>query len=197
MLLAVAGFGALLVTRDASALGPFEVEVAAKVGGGTNPVNLPSSAQGGPPQVNALGFGLGTRAGASFYGFYGGISFMYYLGGRQAPYGTDSNILLRRESFNSLMYGVEAGYDFSVSLLTVRPQFGVGNFTLTASSPGTTSSSSNNIYLGVGIVALLSLGRWLVGTDAGTFLLPGWSDSHPGGNSKEALTAHGQVGVRF
>lgn len=196
ILLTAAGLGTLSVTRRASALGPVDVEVAAKVGGGTNPVNVPGG-QFGPAQVNALGFGLGARAGASISGFYGGLTFMYYFGERQRPYPTDTNILIHLESFSSVMYGIEAGYNFSVSLLTIRPQLGLGNYTLTASSPGTTTSSSSNLYLEAGVEGLLSLGRWLVGADASTFLLPGWSDSHPGGNSREAFTAHGQVGVRF
>src|SRR5271166_2682197 len=88
ILLCVAGLcvAPFSLPRSASAIGPVDVEVAARVGGGTNPVNVPpSSAHGGPPQVNALGFGLGARAGASFSGLYGGLSFMYYLGERQPP----------------------------------------------------------------------------------------------------------------
>jgi len=196
LLTAAAGLGTLSVTRSASALGPVDVEVAAKVGGGTNPVNVPGG-QFGPAQVNALGVGLGARAGASISGFYGGLTFMYYFGERQRPYPTYTNMLIHLESFSSVMYGVEAGYNFNVSLLTIRPELGVGNYTLTASSPGTTTSSSSNLYLEAGVVGLLSFGRWLVGADAGTFLLPGWSNSHPGGSSSLALTANGEVGIKF
>ena len=95
------------------------------------------------------------------------------------------------------MYGIEAGYNFSVSLLTVRPQLGIGNYTLTASSPGATTSSTSNLYLEPGVVGLLSFGQWLVGADANVLFLPGWSDSHPGGSSKAAFTANGEVGVKF
>jgi hypothetical protein len=195
-LLTAGGLSTLSIAQSASALGPVDVEIAAKVGGGTNPVNVPSG-RFGPAQVNALGFGLGARAGASFSGFYGGLSFMYYLGEQQRPYPTDTNILIHLESLSSVMYGVEAGYNFSVSLLTIRPELGVGNYTLTASSPGTTSYTSSNLYLEAGVVGLLSFGRWLVGADAGTFLLPGWSDSHPGGSSSLAFTANGEVGIKF
>jgi hypothetical protein len=55
------GVCTLLVTRDASALGPVDVEVAAKVGGGTNPgVAFTTNGPPGPapPSPNALGFGL-------------------------------------------------------------------------------------------------------------------------------------------
>jgi len=191
LLTAAAGFGALSVTRNASALGPVDVEVAAKVGGGTNPVLVPSSALG-PAQVNALGFGLGERAGASLAGFYGGLSFMYYFGASQRPYATDTNILIHLESFNSVLYGVEAGYNFNVSFLTVRPELGVGNFTLTESSPGTPTLSTSNVYLEPGVTGLLSFGQWIVGADANVLFLPGWS-----GRSQPAFTAHGQVGIKF
>ena len=191
LLLTVAvGLATLSLSRNASALGPVDVEVAAKVGGGTNPVNVPGG-QFGPAQVNALGFGLGARAGASISGFYGGLAFMYYFGGRQPPYGAGTNIIIHLESFSSVLYGIEAGYDFKVSLLTIRPELGVGNFTVTESSPGTTSLSASNVYLEPGVVGLLSFGQWLVGADANVILLPAMSRSQP------AFTAHGQVGVKF
>jgi hypothetical protein len=191
LLTAAAGLGTLSVTRCASALGPVDVEVAARVGGGTNPVLVPSSVLG-PAQVNALGFGLGARAGASFSGFYGGVSFMYYFGASQRPYATDANILIHLESFNSVLYGIEAGYNFNVSFLTVRPQLGVGGYTRTASSPGTTSYNDSNLYLEPGVTGLLPLGQWIVGADANVLFLPGWS-----GRSQPAFTAHGQVGIKF
>jgi hypothetical protein len=192
LLLTVAvGLATLSLPRDASALGPVDVEVAAKVGGGTNPVLVPSGALG-PAQVNALGFGLGARAGASFSAFYSGVSFMYYFGASQRPYATDTNILIHLESFNSVLYGVEAGYNFNVSFLTVRPQLGVGNYTRTASNPDTTSYNDSSLYLEPGVTGLLSFGMWIVGADANVLLLPGWS-----GRSQPAFTADGQVGIKF
>jgi hypothetical protein len=75
LLLAGAALSTLSVTRRASALGPVDIEVAAKVGGGTNPEN--NSHDAGP---NPLGFGFGGRAGVSVSGLYAGLSFGYYLG---------------------------------------------------------------------------------------------------------------------
>lgn len=192
LLVAAAGSCILSVASTASALGPVDVEIAAKVGGGTSPgIVLPSSgpAFAGP---NALGLGLGGRAGVSFMGFYGGVSFMDYLGASQG-----------NESLKTILYGVEAGYNIGISILTLRPQLGVGNYRLTESSPGglttfsgqvvSDSYSSNSLYLEPGVTALLSFGLWIVGADGNVlFLVPtGGDNSHP------AFTAHGQVGIRF
>jgi hypothetical protein len=190
---AALGVCMLSVTRNASALGPVDVEVAAKVGGGTNPVNVgsesqpPGAAPSNPP--NPLGFGLGGRAGASFMGFYGGLSFMFYLGESQVNQGVT-------ESLKSILYGGEAGYNIRVSILTLRPQLGIGNFTRsqnwsggTMLPPGSTSTSS--LYLEPGLTGLLAFGMWIVGADANVLFLTGLSGAWP------AFTAHGQVGIKF
>jgi hypothetical protein len=149
LLTAAAGLSTLSVTRSASALDPVDVEVAAKVGGGTNPQNNVADAP------NALGFGLGARAGVSLLGFYGGVSFMDYLGSQA----TDAGPLT--ESLKSVLYGVEVGHNISVPLLTLRPQLGIGNCTASGGYSGTppirpggppygypAHFSSSNLYLG-------------------------------------------------
>jgi hypothetical protein len=180
LLASAAGLGALSITRNASALGPVDVEVAAKVGGGTNPISVPSNGMGpGAPQLNALGFGLGARAGASFSGFYGGLSFMDYLG----SHGNDG------QSMKTVLYGVEAGYNFGVPLFTLRPQLGVGNYTVTQSE----SYSTSSLYFEPGLTALVSFGLLIVGADLNLLYL--WPSG--GWTSQPAFTAHGQVGVKF
>jgi hypothetical protein len=72
---AVAATSAL--TIDAHALGPVGVEVGGRVGYGTTPSNFPSGS------INPLGLGLGARAGIDVSAFYGGVNFMYYLGGSE------------------------------------------------------------------------------------------------------------------
>ena len=124
LLAAAIGLCTFSVTRSASALGPVDVEVAAKIGGGTNPEGLCRYGRLASPP-NALGFALGARAGASFWGFYGGISFMDYLGASQGP-GVPTPAL-GQGSLRSVLYGIEAGYNFSVSLVTLRPLVDVGN----------------------------------------------------------------------
>lgn len=180
--IAAACLGTLSVTRNASALGPVDIEVAAKVGGGSR------TTSGSP---DALGFGFGARAGVSFFGFYGGLSFMDYLGASTPTAVFAAGAQPGKYSLKSVLYGVEAGYNIGVPFVTLRPQLGVGNYTLTASSTGTASSSTNNIYLEPGVTGLLSFGLWLVGADANILLLPGLS------GSQAAFTGHGQVGVTF
>jgi hypothetical protein len=181
LLTATVGIATLSVTGDASAFGPGPldtIEIAAKAGGGTNPVS------GGP---NALGIGVGLRGGASFSGFYGGVSFMDYLGSSQDVPVTGGGTT--RYSLNSILIGVEGGYEIHVSVVTLRPQVGVGSYTLIQSE--SESNSSSSLYFEPGVTALLTFGRWIMGADASVLFLPWLSDSQP------AFTAHGQVGFKF
>jgi hypothetical protein len=154
------------------------VEIAVKAGGGTDSVS-------GRP--NALGLGLGVRAGASFSRFYGGLSFMDYLGSSQDIPVTGGGTT--RYSLNSILIGFEAGYEIRVSLITLRPQVGVGSYTLVQ-----TESESNNassFYFEPAVTGLLTFGRWIVGADASVIFLPWLSSSQP------AFTAHAQLGFKF
>ena len=165
------------VARDAHALGPIDLELAAKAGGGTNPSSGP---------INPLGVGLGGRGGVSFFGIYAGVDAMYYLGGSQTVDG-------EKYSVHTVMYGLDLGYNFKIAILTIRPLLGIGNFVV-SSSPS--SGSENNLYLEPGVTALVSLGTLFVGADANLLVLPGING--PTGSSTEtAFTVHGQVGVRF
>jgi len=192
-LAAAIGLGTLSVTRNASALGPVDVEVAAKVGGGTNPLGDVTYLNPPAKQPNPLRFGLGARAGVSLLGFYGGLSFMDYLGTSQVNQGVT-------DSLKSVLYGVEAGYNIRVSILTLRPQLGIGNYAQSESLSGTPTGqpstptahySASSLYLEPGVTGLLSFGLWIVGADANVLFLPGLSGSQP------AFTAHGQIGIKL
>ena len=165
------------ITRDARALGPVDVELGAKAGVGTNPTSSP---------INPLGFGLGGRGGVSFFGFYGGVDLMYYFGGSQSVAG-------QNVSLNSLMYGVDLGYDFKIAILTIRPLLGLGNFTVSSNLGG----SSSNLYLEPGVTGLVSFGTLFVGADANLLVLPGIDEGGGNHTTETAFTLHGQVGVRF
>ena len=82
----------LLAPLDARAVGPVDVEIAAKVGYGTNPSSSP---------INPLGPGYGARAGVVFHRIYAGASFMHYLGDPS----TAGNASQRAD-----LFGVELGY---------------------------------------------------------------------------------------
>ena len=185
-----AGAVLLAFPSEARAIGPIDVEAAGRVGFASSPLS------GGGP--NPMGFGLGVRGGMSVYGFYGGVSLMYYLGGSQylSPGASDS--------FSTLMYGVEFGYTFKLpAFVRIRPQVGFGNWKLTES--GFTSNSNSDMYIEPGVVAEVSFGPLLVGVDVNALFLPGLSDCGPTAtmgmacvsNEQAAFTAHGQVGVKF
>ncbi|HEV3191110.1 MAG TPA: hypothetical protein VGY54_11460 [Polyangiaceae bacterium] len=218
ILVAVASGLALLLARDANALGPVDVEVAARVGGGTSPVNSSASSSSvGSLDINPLGFGVGGRAGVSFFNVYAGLSLMYYFGGsKDVPIPPMATV---HESATSLLYGAEIGYDIGLPVITVRPQVGVGRYTLNVDGsanvciPGfpcvqaNGSSTWDNVYVEPGIMVKASFGSWLVGADANLFWLPG-SDKvdlslcanpacHYTLSSQLAFTAHGQVGLQF
>ncbi len=189
--------GTLMTSRDAHALGPVDLEIGAKVGVGTNPISSNNgSATAGQSAPNPLGFGIGARGGVSILGFYGGVSLMYYFGSSQnASVPGESGSL----SDHALMYGVEAGYGFTLAdILTIRPQIGIGNLTITASDnlsgvvSGGASASDSNLYLEPGVTGLVSLGGWFVGADANLLFLPG-SDY----NTTTAFTIHGQIGIKL
>jgi hypothetical protein len=174
-----------LATREAQALGPVDLEVGAKVGAATSPVSSSNA-------PNPLGFGLGARGGLSFLGIYGGVQLVYYFGSSQNEAG------LGQVSEHALLYGIEAGYGFTMldKLLTIRPQVGLGNATFTVSgntnlANASASNSNSNLYLEPGVTGLVSLGGWFVGADVNLLFLPGMD------NTTTAFTLHGQVGLKF
>jgi hypothetical protein len=177
--LAAAGLTAAVLAFPAKAgAEPIDIEIAARAG--TAVSNL------GP-----LGFGIGGRGGVSIQGVYAGVDFIDYLGATStcdscsAPAGA----ALPKRSQSALLYGFEVGYGFNLSLVTIRPQLGLGNFRLSSSLGGGATSVSNYFYLEPAVVGLVSLGELIVGADVGALLPPTGPEL--------ALTVHGQVGVRF
>jgi hypothetical protein len=183
LLLATAGLTVVILAlpTKADAIGPVDIEVGARAGIATG-------------SFGPLGFGIGGRAGVSLLGLYAGIDVIDYLratstcGSCSMPSGAEPP----KQSQSALLYGFEAGYNFKVSLVTIRPQLGLGNLRLSSAygdpTPGT-SAISNHFYLEPGVVGLVSLGVLFVGADVGALLLPTGPDS--------ALTLHGQIGVTF
>lgn len=183
------------VARDARALGPVDLEAAAKVGYATNP----SSVSGG---TNPMGLGLGARAGLAFLGgIYLGGNIQYYLGGSEnVPTSTTTNtggnggtssVGSYSLSVNTLMYGGELGYGLKIlDLLTIRPQVGLGNATFSASADGN-STSTSNWYLEPGVTAFVTLGPLLLGADANALFFPGLA------NSQAAFALDAQVGIKL
>ncbi len=182
--------GGLSVGRPAWALGPVDIEAAARVGAASTPIKYDVNGAWG-----ALGLGLGGRAGVSISGIYGGVSAMYYLGGsntEKAPPSTDVTPPPGPiESESSWLFGFEGGYGIKMQLLTLRPTVQMGSYTLHYSLSPSGNQDIHNLYIEPGVTALIGFGTWFVGADADVFLTPGMD------NSKAAFMGNAQVGVTF
>jgi hypothetical protein len=197
------GFGLLCLPTQAHALGPLDLEVGAKVGGGSN-----TGGTGGP---NPLGFGLGGRAGVSLrslFGLYAGVNFVYYLGSNQT-FGTTLGSV-ETTSSHSVEYGFELGYGYRLGPVTLRGQVGVGDFEIDQtlmpsrpSVPGGFPGSEHYLYFEPGLLGLVSFGFVYVGVDVNALFLPAGPSNTIGPNGTAghalagAVTAHAQVGVKF
>jgi len=206
---------ALSLSRDARALGPVDVEVAVITGGGTTPTgNGSAPLMAGDPAgaPNPIGFGLGGRAGIVFHGIYAGVAGIYYAGASSgSPYYL---------SVNSDLLGVDVGYGFTLSAVTIRPLLGIGDFTERVNElpepggggpagsggvgvllPSSQSVSYDTLYIQPGITGLVSLDpHWYVGADANGLFLTSLPETFGGSASNgrySALTFHVQVGARF
>jgi hypothetical protein len=184
----VATVAAISYAGTAHALGPVDIEIAARGGFATNPSS-------GDFSANPFGGGIGGRAGVSVFGIYGGISGMYYFGGSAnvpSPALDPSGSL----SVHTALEGFEFGYTLPIPFIKLRPQIGVGNSTTTESFPKQ-SFSSSNLYLEPGVLLMIPFGHFFVGADVNALILP--SESLPLSQSKTyvSLSVHGQVGVRF
>ncbi|MGO8998057.1 MAG: hypothetical protein ACLQVI_32460 [Polyangiaceae bacterium] len=184
--------GALLVTltialssREAHALGPVGIEVGLRVGDGTNP-------SGNNSGVNPFGVGFGGRAGITLFNIYAGVDIMDYIGSGDGLGGT----------YHALQYGGTIGYGIGISVLTIRPQIGLGNISLSgSSSPDYPSASS--FYLEPGALAMITIGWFFFGADINALFITSEPAYGSGGsintstNWPVSVTIHGQVGVSF
>ena len=180
--------GALVFSHshDAKAIGPVDIEVAAKAGVGSNPGN---------GTINPLGFGLGARGGVSIIGIYAGLNIVNYFGG------SDNGI-----SEHALLYGLEGGYGIKLlDILTLRLQLGLGNANFKASGsagPVTADASNSYLYLEPGVTGLVSLGSFFVGADLNALILPSvdtfdTTTLQQTTKAETAVTMHAQVGWKF
>jgi hypothetical protein len=175
-------------STEAHALGPINVEVGAKVGYATNPNS--------DLALNPLGIGIGARGGVEFLGgIYGGLSAMYYFGG------TNDNIAPGVSgSEHAFLLGVEGGYGFHFSILTIRPQLGIGNGTFSSSATVngvSASTSDSHIYLEPGVTGLVTFGLLYVGADVNLLVIPGVDQGDGTSKTYASFALNGEVGVRF
>jgi hypothetical protein len=183
LLAASAGATTFAASRSAYALGPIDIEIAPRVGAATSPIK-------GDP-INILGFGLGGRAGVSIFGIYAGVSGAYYFGGAFNPCSPLSNIICRKTTVSSWLYGVQGGYSVRILALTLRPTVEVGEYVIHTTVTGLPSQDVGNVYIEPGLTALVAVGPWFIGADANVFLTPGLD------GSQAAFVANGELGVKF
>lgn len=190
--------GVLFHSTEAKAVGPVGVELGAKLGYATNPNG---------DQPNPLGVGAGVRGGLElFHKLYVGGNVMYYFGSTEdTPLGaTSSNTSV---STHTLLLGLDVGYSLKISELTIRPQLGFGDASITSLEPfaGTVNNPATNVanfsvtkqrlYLEPGIVALVQLGPIFVGADVNLLVIPdGELDN---GNAFASFAFGGQAGLKF
>ena len=182
----------LVASTDAHALGPLSLEVGINAGYGSNPDSNSYS-------PNPLGFGLGGRAGVSVFGLYGGLAGDYY-------FGSSENGL----SAHTAKYGLQVGYNLGIPFITIRPQVGFGNLSISYSGSssgvgamsGVSPESQNSLWIEPGVVGLITLGIFFVGADINALMVTKYPETlNPDGSwgtsFKVALTAHGQLGLTF
>lgn len=131
--------------------------------------------------VNPFGAGFGGRVGLVYSGLYVGVSVLDFLGG--------SDVEL---SYRALLYGLELGYGarlpaFAGTLLTLRPQLGVGDAAVYYTDPHlaadvVTSASSggssdtltvNSIYVEPALSLILASGAHFVALRGSSLIIPG------------------------
>jgi hypothetical protein len=160
-----------------------------------------------------LNYVIATRhekdVGISYRGFYGGIAAIYYLGASDAG-GSQSSV-------HTSLTGVELGYTLPIPLVRIRPLVGLGNAAFSfpyasgsgscqpptycgttpayygsfESLPAPAGSSSSHFYVEPGVLVMVPVRFLLVGADVNALMLPAWQPK------SVALSAHGQIGVRF
>ena len=185
--------GALLVTlsiglssREAHALGPVGIEVGLRVGDGTNP-------SGNNSGVNPFGVGLGGRAGITLFNIYAGVDIMDYLGSGDTYGGI----------YHAMQYGGTVGYGIKISVLTIRPQIGLGNISLSGSNNPADYPSSSTFYLEPGALAMITIGWLYFGADINALFITTEPAYGSGGNVNTntnwpiSVAIDGQLGVTF
>jgi hypothetical protein len=155
------------------------------------------------------GGGVGARAGASYLGIYGGLTYMDYLSEGSCTDSTSSSC----GSAHGFSYGVEGGYGrMFAQRLIVRAQLGIGDHAvnvegttdtcqgngLSASCSTTTSHSSTHfLYLEPALMIALIFGPVLVGIDGSIFFMPQVDALGIGATPFTQFRVGAQLGVRL
>jgi hypothetical protein len=164
------------------------------------------------PLEGAPGPGFGVRGGASYLGFYGGLSFTDFMSEHQCQFSSPDPSPGGCGSTHAALYGLELGYGKTfLQVLMVRAELGVGDYALTSDSTSTTCTdtlcnavsttashaSRNNLYLAPGALLAVTLGPVLVGLDANIYYMP--SAAYPAERpaTYSAFMGGAQLGVKL
>jgi hypothetical protein len=182
--------------------GAIHPEVAARMMIGT--ALTPSETAPGP----MAGGGLGVRAGASYLGFYGGLSVMDFMSDSSCTNGFPGDCA----TTHAASYGLELGYGRTwFDLLTVRAQLGIGDYAVATDFTSTTCSgascsmstttqsnaSHDDLYLAPAVLLAFTLGPVLIGLDANLFCITRAGSPPAPTASFAAFMAGAQAGLRL
>jgi hypothetical protein len=185
--------------------GPIHLEAAGLVALSGTQLSSPHYGWPGP----GPGGGVGARAGASYLGIYGGLTYVDYLSEGDCTEGTSSSC----GSSHGFSYGVEGGYGrMFAQRLIVRAQLGIGDHAVnvegttytcqgngpSASCSTTTSHSSTHfLYLEPGLMVALTFGPVLAGVVGSVFFMPQVGDPSIGSTTFTQFRVGAQLGVRL
>jgi hypothetical protein len=165
------------MARDAHALGPVDIELAAKGGYASD----------------GLTADVGGRAGVSIFGIYAGFSGAYYFGktGNPSEQSPPLPPAGPRIGYHQTAFGGELGYGFKISFVTLRPYLGFGQTTTYGDNVYLFAAGSyTQPYFQPGGLVQLTFGHFLVGVDGNAFI-PTSELSQTG------FVLNGEAGVTF
>ena len=180
--------------------GPIHLEAAGRIAVSGSQLSSPPYGWPGPGE----GGGVGARAGVSYLGVYGGLTYMDYLSEGLCLYSTSTTC----GSSHGFSYGVEAGYGrMFFRRLIVRAQLGIGDhatndesttFTCQGKCLASTSTwSTDFLYFEPALMMALALGLVLVGIDGSVFFMPQVDPQIGGSTTAIQFRVGFQLGVRL
>ena len=194
-----------LFERDARAVEPVHLEVAAEAGYATNPGNHAAFGGGASP----FGIDVGGRVGVELSnGIYAAASVRYFFA-RSATYSSTDRFGYQgtvTDSEQSYLLGAHAGYTFHVAFVGIRPQLGFGEVTISNDTvfdlgpeypTRNTSASTPYPFIEPDLTVLAFVSYFVFGASAGLLVVPRVDQGSGNTKTFAALSTSVQIGVRF
>ena len=139
--------------------------------------------------ADPYGLAAGLRGGYSFdFNFYAGVYFMYYLGTAVTGSSQYVNNPTITTNANYMQFGAEAGYDWHVASVVVRPSVQLGMAMAFTNVPNI-SSPINDFVFAPGVTVVHPWDDYFIGGDLRANVVTG--------NGTSALLLAGTFGMRF